>query len=476
MGRRLGGVVAVMVGCALLLGGELLTAAPALAVEPTVTPGIVAVGDSVEITWDVPVDAQTCSASFAGGEADCSVGQGTATARFVVPEGTEPGTLTVGMSYEGDQSSGTSGDATVEVVVGVAVPGVVDSPLSKAVIQIESAGLTPSYVYDGVGDPAVIGQDPLADTVVPVDTTITLTLAVPVPVPAIVDQSRADARALLEAVGLQLGGEDGVDSDIVISQKPDPGSTLSTGDVVTAEFKPAAPVNSSVASPTVSDTPSSESSETVESSRSSVPATATDTPSSESSDTVESSRSSVPATATEPTASSAPAPMLVVPDLRGLTWADAEQAAAAGGFGITPTGDLDGRVIGQDPTPGASAPPGEPISVTLTRFLTAPAPASYSRVLRVPVIVVVLTVLVGAAAGVLTNHYLRRRPHGRRWLARHITVTARPGAAASTVGPAGVLRVGTGLHLHDDRFFQTDHTFEVIGHRDPGSLTLEGDD
>lgn len=161
-----------------------------------------------------------------------------------VPEGEvmaqDPGP---GVVVTGEQT------VTFEVSAGPSprpVPDVAGRSLDAASFELGVAGLVPGEVVEfDTGDApagAVIGTDPPAGEVVPIDTEVTVVVSAgpaPVPVPALTNRNEAAALAALEELGFEVliagrlvgPGDTGVGA--VFDQFPDAGTPLRPGEPVT---------------------------------------------------------------------------------------------------------------------------------------------------------------------------------------------------------------------------------------------------
>jgi hypothetical protein len=115
--------------------------------------------------------------------------------------------------------------------------------------------------------------------------------------------------------------------------------------------------------------------------------------------------------------------LVTVPDLTGLT--EAEAVAALGGQLVlaNPTGAA-GTVVGQDPAAGAQVEPGSPVRIELRTAAVVEPAGERSPVLLVGAGLGALLLLVAAAVLARTG---LRRGRERRWLREHVAVA--PAAA-----------------------------------------------
>jgi beta-lactam-binding protein with PASTA domain len=163
---------------------------------------------------------------------------------------------------------------------------------------------------------------------------------------------------------------------------------------------------------------------------------------------------------------------VTVPDLRGLTRAEAQSAVQAAGLTLTASGPDDGRVAAQDPAASTEVQPGTAVTVTLRVELAAstPAPSTAAPVPPqgvepwVPVVMVTgggaLLLLV-----LLLLVFLLRARGGRRprWVRANVRAVARPAPFAapevrlSGSAPTRTVRVRT-------RADAGSHEFEEVGH------------
>jgi hypothetical protein len=163
-----------------------------------------------------------------------------------------------------------------------------------------------------------------------------------------------------------------------------------------------------------------------------------------------------------------------VPDLRGLTRAEAQNAVQAAGLTLTVTGPDEGRVAAQDPAANTEVQPGTAVAVTLrvevapsTQAPTTAAPVPPRGVGPwVPVVLVtgggaLLLLVLLLLAWLLTARSGRRRP---RWVRANVRAVARPAPVAapevrlSGSAPTRTVRVRT-------RVDAGSHEFEEVGHR-----------
>ena len=112
-----------------------------------------------------------------------------------------------------------------------------------------------------------------------------------------------------------------------------------------------------------------------------------------------------------------PDELVQVPDLTGLT--EAEAIAALGGQLVlaNPSGDV-GRVARQDPPPFAQVRPGTPVSIVLEAAALEPA-SSWPPVVVGGIVLGALLLLVAAATAARA---VRRRRRERRWLSERVAV------------------------------------------------------
>jgi hypothetical protein len=161
-----------------------------------------------------------------------------------------------------------------------------------------------------------------------------------------------------------------------------------------------------------------------------------------------------PGSVVEVTLRAVPPPVLVtVPDLRGLSLADAEAAVADAGLALRASGATSGTVATQTPAAGTSAPRGSVVAVTMTA--AAPVPPSPPWL---PVAAALVAVLVAAAAMAIAARGLRRRRQ-RRWVREHVRVVA----GSDLGGDCQVDEVAPG----------PTHSVGLQPHPDHGSQTLE---
>ena len=157
-----------------------------------------------------------------------------------------------------------------------------------------------------------------------------------------------------------------------------------------------------------------------------------------------------PGSAVEVTLRAVPPPALViVPDLRRRALAEAEAAVRAAGLVLRVGGQRSGTVATQTPAPGSRAPRGSVVAVTMA---AAPAPATSRS--WTPVAVALAMVLLALAASAAGVRRLRSR-RSRRWVRRHVRVTASAdlgGADATEVEEVGDGATRSiGLQPHADR-------------------------
>jgi hypothetical protein len=126
--------------------------------------------------------------------------------------------------------------------------------------------------------------------------------------------------------------------------------------------------------------------------------------------------------------------LVVVPDLTGLTEAEAIAVLGEQLVLANPTGDV-GRVARQDPPPFARVRAGSPVTIVLEPGLVADG--SWSPVVVGGLGLGVLLALLAAAAVV---HAVRRRGRERRWLSEHVVVEPAADALQLSDAPRGAVR------------------------------------
>jgi len=168
-------------------------------------------------------------------------------------------------------------------------------------------------------------------------------------------------------------------------------------------------------------------------------------------------------------ASSAPV-LVVVPDVGGLTFGDAEAAVASARLVLRATGPRTGTVQTQTPSPGTRVRQGSTVSVTLTAS-TSPSSAPTSPPSAPPTdptaasgsmgglaLVAVVLVLVALATWMLRRTPRRRSP---QWARQHVRVTS--GASPAQPDDSQITEAGPGAT----------HAVGLEPHPDRGSQMLE---
>jgi hypothetical protein len=151
-----------------------------------------------------------------------------------------------------------------------------------------------------------------------------------------------------------------------------------------------------------------------------------------------------------------------VPDITDLSLTDARAALAAAGLGIDePEGSgPTAKVSAQDPGAGVMVPRGTVVTIKLSSDGVVPVSSDSSLW---AVLMTILAGLAGLAAGAVAIHFLKKRPHGPRWMSRHVTVVANRGSVVHGSEPELITR--------DDHA----RCYELVGHRHGYSVTLEED-
>lgn len=247
----------------------------------------------------------------------------------------------------------------VAVIPTVNVENVVGQAQSDAITVLAEQGLRTgaiSYVYDSkvkTGD--VTAQQPSAGAETTVGSAVNLTVSKGTQqgqVPNVVGLSQDDANSVITADGFKVttvkASNTNVPAGDVISQSPAAGVGAPTGSTVTITVSTGAPAPASSQAPTSSTTP------TAPASPSTPPPTKPGTP-------------TKPSTPGKP--STLPAPTVEVPDVVGLRVLDAVttlrkvQLKVSFAFGPSDTNVL--KVASQDPVAGASATPGDTVTITI---------------------------------------------------------------------------------------------------------------
>ena len=338
---------------------------------------------------DVVGQAQAAAEAAITG-AGLTVGAVTTQSSDTVPSGSVISQSPVG------GSKATPGDAVSLVVstgpAPVTVPDVVGLTQGAAEAAITGAGLTVGSVStqssDTVPSGAVISQTPIGGaSALPGDAVslVVSTGPAPVTVPGVVGQTQAAAEAAITGAGLVVGtvttqSSDTVPSGSVISQSPAGGASAFAGDSVSLVVStgPAA-----VTVPDVVGLTQGAAEAAITGAGLTVGAVTT-----QSSDTVPSGSvisqspsggaSALPGDAVSLVVSTGPA-AVTVPDVVGLTQGAAEAAITGAGLtvGAVTTQSSDtvpsGSVISQSPAGGASALPGDAVSLVVSTGPAAPA-------------------------------------------------------------------------------------------------------
>jgi serine/threonine-protein kinase len=272
----------------------------------------------------------------------------------------------------------------------VTVPNVVDLPFAQAKAQLEDEGF--EVVEERVTSPTVpvdivISQDPAADDSADEGSEVTLTVssgADTIPVENVNDMSFEDAQRILEDQGFEVRRLDeassSVDEGRVIRTNPAAGLPAPKNSIVEVV------VSTGVEQIPVPDV-TGQDSETANTTLGDAGFAVREV--TESSSSVDSGR----VIRTEPAAGtqaergstvrmvvSSGAPQTEVPEVRGLTQADAETALSNEGLSSSVTNTVDdnnvGKVVAQSPSAGQRVSPGSRVALTVAIASTAPTTAT----------------------------------------------------------------------------------------------------
>lgn len=302
----------------------------------------------------------------------------------------------------------------VPLTLGVEMPDLVGSTRSRTTQLLARFALTSlTWIPADAGDnDTVTGQSPPAGTLVAFADPVVVSFTESVPVPNVLGLKVDEARRVVEAAGLVLGTSRSTGR--VTDQQPAAQSLVSRESTVTVSL------DTGVTVPNLLGLTVDEARQAAEQA-----GLVLDTPTATGRVIGQRPRAgrSV-ARGKVVTVTVEPIPALIVPDVVGMTVQRARKTLDRAGLRLDAP-DIDGNVIGQRPRAGSSAVPGTTVAVTIA------VPTAADRRLFVAAGTVGL-LAVGATA--ITGRRWRRR----RWVARHIRVTATrdPGNAPRRGGAA----------------------------------------
>jgi beta-lactam-binding protein with PASTA domain len=293
-------------------------------------------------------------------------------------------------------ATGATVDVTVDgsgptaVDAGAGLPTIVvdaDTPVSVEIDGVTMDVPTPPDSYTDVFAVNDTQTPAIAASVVASMTDLIAALAPPPPsdvtVPDVVGQTETDADAAITGVGLVAGAtqapNDTVPAGSVVSQDPAGGTTVATGSTVNIVVS-TGPDTSPVAVPDVVGQPEGDAQKTLEDAGFTVTSTEESSADVEIGLVISTNPSAgtevAPGTTVAMVVSSGPGDV-VVPDLLGMTAAEATAAAEAAGLTISvvedpQNPDPDGVVVHQDPTAGTTVEGGSEVVAQLSPDLGEP--------------------------------------------------------------------------------------------------------
>jgi beta-lactam-binding protein with PASTA domain len=287
----------------------------------------------------------------------------------------------------------------VPLTLGVEMPNLVGSIRSTATQRLARFGLT-SLTWipaDAADDDTVTGQSPTAGTLVAFNDPVAVSFTESVPVPNVLGLTVNEARSRVAAAGLVLGTTRRTGR--VTDQRPVAQTLVSRESTVSVTL------DLGVTVPNVLGL-------TVEQGRQAVEQAGLvlDTPDAAGriiGQRPRAGRSVARGRVVSVTVE--PIPLLIVPNVIGLTVQRARQVLEQAGLQLDAP-DIDGQVIGQRPRAGSSALPGTTVAVTIA----LPPPSRRGLVLTA-----LLAGLLAAVVATVTGRRWRRR----RWVAHHVRVT-----------------------------------------------------
>lgn len=328
----------------------------------------------------------------------------------------------------------------VALAAGVAVPPVVGLRIDDAFASLAKSGL--GVVSEGDTSNAevvAVGQDPVPGALVPLRTRVVVAFAPPEPeqpttvVPDLVGRDVPAATELAVEFGLEPETRfvgDGDEPGLVVDQDPPPGTEVDVGSTVVAvvELVPA-PTEEPVlvAVPDVSGQDGEAAAATLAAAGLPIAVDRVESPDADAEAVVAQAPPAgdlvppgttvrvslvVPAPPPEVEPPADEEPTVEVPDLRDLDLDDAGDVADVLGLELVRgSGPADGRIVTQEPPPGAEVPVGTAVTVALVDPLVAPTPApTVDEEDPGPVLVVLAAIaVVGAGAALLRTRWRRRR-------------------------------------------------------------------